>query len=177
MKVLVISDTHGKIEHVKQLLEEWSKKEVTHVIHCGDYIKDGKVLREYNKSLQFTCVPGNCDFRLFGVDKDAIVEIQGVKFFITHGDYHHVKEGYEELFIDAKSLEVDIALCGHSHIPYYEQKENIVLFNPGSISYPRDGKSPSYGVVEIVNGKIKQVELFRWMGEESIMDVRFRELC
>ena len=41
-------------------------------------------------------------------------------------------------------------MFGHTHKPYFSQKDGLTVLNPGSLSYPRqDGRKPSYMVMEI----------------------------
>ena len=43
----------------------------------------------------------------------------------------------------------DIVCYGHTHISKIKQLDNILLINPGSARFPRDGKSPSYAILNI----------------------------
>ena len=47
------------------------------------------------------------------------------------------------LFERAKEKGADIALFGHTHTPFYEYRENIHLFNPGSVA------NSEYGIIDI----------------------------
>ncbi|MNP30776.1 Phosphodiesterase YfcE [compost metagenome] len=42
----------------------------------------------------------------------------------------------------------DVLVYGHTHIPVAEQREGVVHFNPGSVSIPKGGNVPSYGMLE-----------------------------
>ena len=50
----------------------------------------------------------------------------------------------------------DVVMFGHTHVPYLEKTDDLILLNPGSISKPRqDNKIPTYTVMEIrEDGKI-----------------------
>ena len=55
----------------------------------------------------------------------------------------------------ARERSADIVLFGHTHLPYEayiasdsEEEKSVWLFNPGSMSKPREGK-PSYGIIDI----------------------------
>ena len=45
-----------------------------------------------------------------------------------------------ELEILGKEHGVDLLFYGHTHRFYLEEKEGIIFCNPGSASFPRDGK-------------------------------------
>ena len=51
----------------------------------------------------------------------------------------------------------DVVMFGHTHVPYLEKTDDLILLNPGSISKPRTRMSqfPTYTVMEIrEDGKI-----------------------
>jgi putative phosphoesterase len=67
-----------------------------------------------------------------------------------------VKNGLEQLTKRAVELKADIVLYGHTHEAKetYDSEHKLHLLNPGSISQPKPGKPPTYGVVEIIGNKI-----------------------
>ena len=42
----------------------------------------------------------------------------------------------------------DILIHGHTHVLRAEQKEGYILLNPGSVSIPKEGNPPTYGIYE-----------------------------
>ncbi len=56
---------------------------------------------------------------------------------------------YGYLIKEGRKKGVNIILFGHTHVGMEKNVRGITLFNPGSITLPRDGKGPSYGVLEI----------------------------
>ena len=54
----------------------------------------------------------------------------------------------------AKANKCDVALFGHTHIPFYEVMNDVHVFNPGSPSSPRGRSEPSYGVITISDSGI-----------------------
>ena len=58
MKILAISDTHGKLDKVRDI---WPKlTDIDMIIHAGDFIRDGKALFKELK-VPVVTVKGNCD--------------------------------------------------------------------------------------------------------------------
>ena len=53
-----------------------------------------------------------------------------------HGEVYPRADSDQLLYL-AKELDVDILVSGHSHQPKIEQKEGILLLNPGSPIVPR----------------------------------------
>ncbi|HNW05286.1 MAG TPA: metallophosphoesterase family protein, partial [Oscillospiraceae bacterium] len=81
----------------------------------------------------------------------GVAEFAGKTVFYTHGFRFGVKSGLADLKREARSLGADIALYGHTHIPYVAYEDGLYLMNPGSIGRPRVGK-PNYGIVDITDG-------------------------
>jgi putative phosphoesterase len=51
--------------------------------------------------------------------------------------------------------EADIVIFGHSHKDYINTTDKPYLFNPGSITLPRNSlMQKSYGIIEIANQEI-----------------------
>ena len=60
--------------------------------------------------------------------------------------------GPEQLKREALARGCDIAMFGHTHKPYLKRSEDIIVLNPGSLSFPRQGgRQPSYIVMEITD--------------------------
>lgn len=123
MKLLLISDTHGELEKLKELASKYSDYTK---IHLGDrgFSKD-----ELDK-LGFIYADGNCDE---GNNKDYIIEIEGNKIFITHGDKYNVKFGLDKLYFKALSLGANFVFFGHTHIQKILEASGIKFINPGSL--------------------------------------------
>ena len=47
-------------------------------------------------------------------------------------------------------------MFGHTHKPYFEQKDGLTVLNPGSVSFPRqEGRKGSYMIMEMSDdGKV-----------------------
>lgn len=143
MKILVFSDSHGKIKHMDSILQGI---DADAICFLGDCLADLRLLEYTPKSLH--AVPGNCDF-MPDIPNELIVELGGKRIWLTHGHYFGVKSGYQHIIYAAKSRKVDICLFGHSHSAASFTKNNILFLNPGSCSSTRDCKGDSYAIIEI----------------------------
>ena len=156
MKVLVVSDTHGYTENLERALEQ--EQRVDALIHCGDL--EGQ--EDYIRALaDCPCymVAGNNDW-FSDRDRELEIELEGMRFLITHGHNYGVSMNFSYLLEEGRSREADVVFFGHIHRPVLEKHDNVILANPGSLSYPRQrGKKPTYLVVEIdKNEKIRFFE-------------------
>ena len=81
-------------------------------------------------------------------------DLNGHRFYCTHGHKQGVGYGLENLMYTALENDCDIALYGHTHVPFDDvfegfgdAGENVRIINPGSISLPRGGSKKSYVVM------------------------------
>lgn len=147
MKILVIGDTHRRIEHVVDLI--YDLKDIDRIIHLGDLVGDARFLEETLPNIPIDYIRGNCDFLDFDVPEEKVVLISGKRIWFTHGHDYDVKRTYHRICEKAEINKADIALFGHTHASYIGHHENLLLMNPGSISEPRDQYMPSFGIIEI----------------------------
>ena len=152
MKILVLSDTHGYNENMWRAMEIESPFDVT--VHCGDF---GEYLDDirYNADCPVYAVRGNNDY-FSDAPREELFEVSNKKVLLLHGDRDGVYGGYDRIIYKGLEKGADIIMFGHTHIPYIDKQEGIILVNPGSLTYPRqDRHIPTYAVVEILdNGKI-----------------------
>ena len=151
MRILVISDTHRSLNRAIELVHEFSKR-IDAVIHLGDNTEDVDFIRR-NYRMPVYVVAGNCDYGSTA-PHESVVEFDGKKVFFTHGHYYNVKYNADAVTKRARELGADLCLFGHTHAPYLQFGGDVVVMNPGSLSEPRSGSKPSYGIVKIENGKI-----------------------
>ena len=155
MKILAISDTHGELGKVYEVYR--SIKDVDMILHMGDYLRDAEDL---NKRIDVPVigVKGNCDGALRKEDCTEIVETEAGKILMTHGHVDGVNYDITNLVYRGMEEEARIILFGHTHIPYLENTDDLMIMNPGSLTRPRDGSYGSYGIIEIngdsVHGEI-----------------------
>ncbi|MDA3931630.1 MAG: YfcE family phosphodiesterase [Tenericutes bacterium] len=159
MKILVFSDTHGDVDAFNQMFDY--EKNVEHIFCNGDSGFDLDFLEEKN----VISVKGNYPFTPklpFGISE----KLKGHWFFFTHGHQYHVKFGLGRLINKADLLRMDVCCFGHTHKILLKKKKNLILLNPGALSYTRSHLFPSYArillqenqiEIEIINLKTKEV--------------------
>lgn len=140
MKVLIISDSHGRFEALINIYE-LEKPDV--VLCAGDHSNDGEELSFVYPNSQYYIVRGNCDIFDRKYSDEMIIELEGVKILLAHGHEYGVKSSYGSILKRAEILGCNAAVFGHTHIPYKEIINKVTLFNPGAV---RDGE---YGILNI----------------------------
>lgn len=149
MQVLVISDTHGDLSGMEEILIR--KIPFQAIFHLGDFLKDGLAIRRMTDK-PLLGVKGNCDFMSAG--RDEILEsVEGNRILLTHGHRYDVKISYQKLFYRAKEKNADLVLFGHTHIPAEFTMEGITFFNPGSLSRPKSGSGRGFAILEAKDGR------------------------
>lgn len=146
MKILVVSDTHGHTKNLERVLEKVG--DIDLFIHCGD-LEGGE---DYIRALvEVPCymVAGNNDW-FSDLQREMEISVDDYRIWITHGNNYGASMGPERLLEEAAARNVDVVMYGHTHRPLIEYQDNIVIVNPGSLSYPRqNGRKPSYLIMEI----------------------------
>ncbi|MCD8125753.1 MAG: metallophosphoesterase [Lachnospiraceae bacterium] len=146
MKILVVSDTHGRLEHFRAVLKRVAP--VDRILHLGDVEGDEDFLRG-TVGCPITFVAGNCD-RLSREPWERAVELGGRRIFMTHGHRYDVHRGLARLNLAAEEAQADVVLYGHTHIPDLSYIGERAFLNPGSLSLPRqEGHRPSFAILEI----------------------------
>lgn len=144
MRILIVSDTHGKEQNFFRALKR--ERPIDRIIHLGDLAGFEESIEQMSGCPCFI-VRGNNDWNS-PLPAENIVMLGKYRAFITHGHFYNVYAGTRDLVRHTKSLGCDVALYGHTHIPQIEKGEVTVL-NPGSLTYPRQpGRLPSYLVAE-----------------------------
>lgn len=146
MKVLIVSDTHRRHGNLETVLENVGKMDL--LIHLGDAEGEEDYIEEI-AGCPVEIIAGNNDF-FSNLDKEKVILLGKYKVLLTHGHYYNVTVGVERLKEEARERGIDIAMFGHTHRPYLEIGDELVILNPGSISFPRqEGRKPSYILMEI----------------------------
>lgn len=146
MRILIVSDTHGRHSALDRALNEAGKIDV--FVHLGD-IEGGEDYVNAVVDCEKHIVRGNNDF-FSDLPREEEFRLGKYKVFITHGHAYCVSLDPEYIAEEARARDVDIVMFGHTHKPFFEQKDGLTILNPGSLSFPRqDGRKGSYMIVEI----------------------------
>ena len=172
MKILIASDIHGSAYWAEQLIEAIDTERPDRVVLLGDLLYHGPrndlprdyapkrvipLLNDLAATGRLTAVRGNCEAEVDQMvldvpcmaDSSMLVDDHGRTLFFTHG--HVFGAGLHNSVDNVPALPQGAALVyGHTHIKVNEASEahpGLWLFNPGSVSIPKDG-THSYGIYE-----------------------------
>lgn len=181
MKFLIASDIHGSAYWAERLMAAIEAEQPDRVILLGDLLYHGPrndlprdyapkrvilLLNDFAKSGRVIAVRGNCEAEVDQMvldfpclaDSTTVMDSDGRELFCTHG--HVFGAGMHNSVDNAPVLPAGSALVyGHTHIKVNEESQKhpgLWLFNPGSVSIPKDG-THSYGIYE--DGSFRHVVL------------------
>ena len=149
MKVLIVSDPHGREQNLAEALEQTGP--IDQLIHLGDVEGGAEHIRELAGDAPAAIIAGNNDF-FCDLPNERIFTLGGHRIFMTHGHGYFVHSGTLYLKREARKKGADIVMFGHTHKPYMEEDNELLVLNPGSLSLPRqEGHRPTYIVMEIAD--------------------------
>ncbi|MGR5207671.1 phosphodiesterase [Vibrio sp. PNB22_4_2] len=162
MKLFFASDLHGSLPATEETIQLYLASGADHLILLGDILNYGprnplpdghdplqvaELLNQYSD--QIIAVRGNCDSEVdqmllnfpMMMDYAWVLLETGKRLFLTHGHLYNSEK--------RPSLrEGDVIALGHTHVPVAEMQNGAVIFNPGSMTFPRNGLPRSYGLLE-----------------------------
>lgn len=154
MKILLVSDTHGKDYYLEEALE---KEKPDFLCHMGDVEGSEDYIRTIAKC-PVAMVSGNNDFWT-DLNSEVTFDLEGFRIFMTHGHFYFLYGGTDKLRLAGIRQGASIILYGHTHRPTLEVENEVYVANPGSLTYPRQaGMRPSYMVLFLEKGKVPKFE-------------------
>ncbi len=142
MKIGILGDTHGNQAGIAAAMKHFT--DVDYILHTGDHHDDiGYILQSYG--IKVLGVRGNCDWT--GAT-EVIKSFGGKRILLCHGHQYNVKYSLNGIYYKGQEEEADIVVFGHTHVPLYIVENDMILFNPGSTSFPRGGSKRSCGIIE-----------------------------
>ncbi len=194
-KIGVIADIHADIEALKIALDRLYNYHRVNLIMCaGDltgYGKEPNAVIELIRSQRIITVRGNHDAPSADISPENADylralpfhwggEVEGVRLFMCHGRPNITFMGFhpdyvtdDELNDLLTSLEADVVIAGHTHIPMVKKVEKGYVINPGAV-YARslEGSSHSYGVLHLPAVEFKLYDLKQPPGTEIKLDTK-----
>ncbi len=146
MKLLVMSDSHGRDDKMEKIIALHPDADL--IVFLGDGLREAERVLEDHRGISSFTVAGNCDWSFHDHVPLATLDLDGKKIVCCHGHSFGVKSGVGTLWEYAASKGASLALFGHTHEQYEENRDGIVLFNPGAVC---DG---CFGVIYLEKGAV-----------------------
>jgi len=157
MKLLIASDIHGCSSSAAKIAYYFDEMKCDKILLLGDILYHGPRndlpgtydCRETARILnalkdKIICVKGNCDSEVdqtvleFPITADYQQLLVGsISIFASHG--HHIGPDNPPPIGSC-----DVLICGHTHIPGYQNIGDLLYCNPGSASIPKGGSKQSF---------------------------------
>lgn len=159
MKYLIVSDIHGSLPRLEQVIAFFETNRYDMLVVLGDLLNYGPrngvpeglnapgIAEALNRfSDKIVCVRGNCDSEVDQMLLDfpcmgdyALLVIGSKRLFLTHG--HKYNEQNLPKGIDA-------FFYGHTHLWKLEQNNGLIICNTGSITFPKGGNEPTFATID-----------------------------
>lgn len=147
MRILLISDTHGKIERALEIYQKLrTEAPIDMIVHCGDFYEDAREIGA-RLGVRILSVKGNCDGCFDEAEGSAILETEAGDIFVTHGHMQDVNFNMQKLFYTALDNGCVGAFFGHTHRSVNVETGGVTIVNPGSLTKPHDGSTGSFALV------------------------------
>jgi putative phosphoesterase len=153
LRVGVVSDTHipSRAPAIPpRVFEVFEGIDV--ILHAGD-VSVRAALDELATLAPVHAVAGNVDDASLqaGLPAQLRLDLDGVTVGMVHdsGASSGRRERMRRRFPGCR-----VVVYGHSHLPVVEDREGLMLLNPGSACDPRRAKVPTVAILEIAGGEV-----------------------
>lgn len=167
MKIGIVSDSHYKIDYLKECIELFESLDCEYLIHAGDICTLEALELLKNSRLKDISVFGNNDIELYGYINDFNIKqepyhfkIEDKSFKLMHLPFH-------------LSGDADIIIFGHTHKFYSEYINNKLFLNPGEVC-AREEPKISCVILDINENEYIISHYFRKKDEEKFMKEEIR---
>lgn len=170
MKYLILSDIHGCLSNLTQVLDFFDHEAYDMLIILGDILyygprnrvpdgmdAPGIVERLNTMADRVVAVRGNCDAEVdqmllrFPIMSDyALLVLQDKRIFLTHGHKYNPDV--------MPALGIDALFYGHTHLWQLEAREGVLICNTGSITFPKGGNVPTFVTLEAASIHVRQLD-------------------
>lgn len=161
MKYLVVSDIHGCLPRLEQVLSFFDQNQYDMLVILGDIINYGPrnsipegidgigIANRLNAMAdRIVAVRGNCDSEVdqmllqFPIMADYVLLVHnGKRIFLTHGHKYSPD--------NRPALGIDLFFYGHIHLWGLDlAADGTLVCNTGSITFPKGGNVPTFATIE-----------------------------
>ena len=162
MKYMFVSDIHGNVDMLKEIVRIFQKEEADKLILLGDTaasnFNDNDEIAFLLNAMRtkVELIRGNCDnmmleerLQMEMYDTDNLY-IGNLVITITHGHRYNM--------YDLPPYCGNIFIQGHTHVPLLKLEKEMIIANPGSVSLPRGTDLRCYIIVSEKEIILKTIE-------------------
>ncbi len=152
MKLMIASDIHGSAYYCEKMLNLFRKEGADKLLLLGDLLYHGArnaLPRDYSTTEtakllngakeHILCIKGNCDSEVDTLVLEFPVEAD-FAYFTVAGHSAVAAHGHK---VPAHLRKGDFLFNGHFHVPAFEERENCIYINCGSVSIPKENSPHS----------------------------------
>ncbi|GAB4523616.1 MAG: metallophosphoesterase family protein [Anaerolineae bacterium] len=189
----IISDIHGDLKALETVLDRLENAhKVDHILCAGDLVGRGPEQNRVVELIRQRSIPtvrGNHDEWFYGISQensdylknlpmDWRGDYEGVEIYMCHGKpgsnlwglyRDHISDTLLNMMLE--SLQADVLISGHTHVPLFAKVKRGCVLNPGSIYTFKSARATShtYGVLTVPDMKF---ELFDVTANEPVEPIR-----
>lgn len=162
MKYLIVSDIHGCLSRLNQVLNFFEEQKYDMLVLLGDILNYGPrnglpedgldamgiVDRLNAMSDRIVAVRGNCDSEVDQMllsfpclSDSALLVADGLRLFLTHGHLFSPQS--------KPATGIDVFCSGHTHLWGLDKDDSgCVILNTGSITFPKEGRPATFATLD-----------------------------
>ncbi len=155
VRIVVLSDTHIP-DFAKALPKGLAPylRQAEVILHAGD-VTSSTVLEELSAYAPVHVALGNNDrddVAAWGARHEVLLDLDGTRIAMLHDSGR--REGRERR-LGRRFPGARLIVFGHSHIPVNVDVEGVRFLNPGSPTWKRRQPAPTFGIVDISEGRLQ----------------------
>jgi uncharacterized protein len=174
MLIGIMSDSHDRVQGVKDALSLFSKRNVGLILHAGDMVGSGNCYAFEGLGVPVKLVFGNNDGDRVGLVRDFAdvgahylgdfgeLEADGLKIALLHG----TDEAPVRAVVASQAY--DVVVRGHNHHAEATKHGKTLLINPGEVWGYLTGRS-SVAILNTTNRVVEHVDLGRFKTFREIL--------
>ncbi len=147
MKILVVSDNHREEQILTEIVQKM-RDQVDLMINCGD----SELAPDQDPMSNFKAVKGNNDYGLL-YPNELVINAGQEQLYVTHGHLQRVNFSLTPLMLTGQEKNASIVCYGHTHQLGAAYDHQMLIINPGSISFPHGEYAKLGGTFAIIDAQ------------------------
>jgi len=155
VEVLLVSDSH--VPSREPAIPEWVLERIAaapYTVHAGDFDSPEALATVREAANDLTAVRGNIDPEDIDLPEVATLDVEGVRFVVTHGTgpVENYRERVAGIVAEHAADGPTVGVSGHTHQPMDETVDGYRLLNPGSCTGARPATTAGVMSLTVADG-------------------------